>query len=121
MVGSFIAALGLVAAEHSAQLEHIVADYTIVMVPGYTTIVPSFVAEEETMVVQGQTAMEVVVYMAPMLLVVLLAAVLSLSGGSHLSQSMNRTSFPRANHKNDSFCCHVQLTEKMYSTNFLPW
>ena len=51
-------------------------------------------------------------YTEPMLLVVLLAAVLALSGGPHLSQSMNHASFPRANHKLDSFCHHVRLTEK---------
>ena len=65
--------------------------------------------------------MEVVAYTVPVLLVVLLAAVLALSGGPHLSQSMNHMSFPRANHKLYMFCRHGQLTDKMYSTNFLPW
>ena len=60
-------------------------------------------------------------HMVPGLLVVLLAAMLVLFKVRPLSQSMNRTSFPGANHKRDSFCCHVQLTDKMYSTNFLLW
>ena len=57
-------------------------------------------------------------YMVFVLLVVLLATVLALFGGPLLSKTMNHTSFPGANHKRDSFCRHVQLTDKMYSTNF---
>ena len=49
MVGSFVVAVGLVADGHSARLEHIVADYTIVMVPGYTVVVPPFVMKVQTM------------------------------------------------------------------------
>ena len=60
-------------------------------------------------------------YMTLVLLVPLLVAVLTLSGGPHLLESMNHMSFPGANHKLSSFCHHVRLTEKMYSTNFLPW
>ena len=64
--------------------------------------------------------MEVVVYMTPVLLVVLLMSMLALFGGPHLSQSMNHMSFPRENHKRNSFCHHVQLTDKMYNKKFMP-
>ena len=52
---------------------------------------------------QGQTATEVVVYTALVLLVEILVAMLVLFGGPHLSQNMNHTSFPGANHKLKSF------------------
>ena len=45
MVGPSIDVVGLVASRCSAQLEHIVADYTVVAVPGYTVVVPPFAAE----------------------------------------------------------------------------
>ena len=70
---------------------------------------------------RGQATTWVVVDMELVLVVVLLAVVLTLSGGPPLSKSMNHMSFPRENHKHDSFCHHVQLTKKMYSTNFLLW
>ena len=69
------------------------------------------------MVAQGKIAIEVVVYMVPGILVVLLAAVLVLSGGPPLSQSMNRTSFPGENHKRNRFFRHFQLIDKTYNTN----
>ena len=69
----------------------------------------------------GQTATKVAMDMELVLLVVLLAAILALSMGPPLSQSMNHTSFPGANHKHGIFCCHVQLTDKMYITNFRLW
>ena len=65
--------------------------------------------------------MEVVVYMVLVLLIVLLVVVLALSEDHPLSQSMNHMSVLGANHKRDNFCCHVQLTDKMYSTNFMIW
>ena len=37
--------MGLVVVGHSARLEHIVADYTIVTVPGYTVAAPPFAVE----------------------------------------------------------------------------
>ena len=48
MVGPSVAAMGLVFVGHSAWIEHIVANYTIVMVPGYTVVVPPFVADVQT-------------------------------------------------------------------------
>ena len=59
------------------------------------------------MVVQGQTAMEVAVYMTLVLLVVLLVVMIVMFGGPHLSQGMNHTSLLGANHKLGSFCHHV--------------
>ena len=44
MVGPSIVVVGLVAVGHSAWLEHIVADYTVVVVPGYIMVVPPFAA-----------------------------------------------------------------------------
>ena len=64
--------------------------------------------------------MEVVVYMALMLLVAQLVAVLALSGGPLLSQNMNHTFFLGANHKLDSFFHHVSLIDKMCNTGFQP-
>ena len=60
-------------------------------------------------------------YMALMMLVVLLVAVLALSMGPNLSQNVNHTFLPGANHKLDSFYHHVLLIDKRYSTYFLPW
>ena len=40
--------MGLVADGHSVWLEDIVANYTIVTVPGYTVVVPSFAAQVKT-------------------------------------------------------------------------
>ena len=48
MVGSFVVAVGLVADGHSVWLENIVANYTIVAMPGYTVVVPPFAAEVQT-------------------------------------------------------------------------
>ena len=48
MVGPSVFAVGLVATGHSAQLEHIVVDYTVVAVPDYTAVVPPFAAEVQT-------------------------------------------------------------------------
>ena len=45
MVGSSIATVVLVAAGYSAWIEHIAVDYTIVVVPGYTVVVPPFAAK----------------------------------------------------------------------------
>ena len=47
-VGIFSTAVGLVATGHSVWLENIVADYTIVMVPGYTVVVPPSKGEVQT-------------------------------------------------------------------------
>ena len=64
--------------------------------------------------------MEVVVYTTLVLLVALLAAALVLSGGPLLSQNMNHTFFPGANHKLGSFCHHVPLIDKTCNTGFQP-
>ena len=40
--------MGLVVAGHIAQLEHIVADYTVVTVPGYIVVVPTSMDEVQT-------------------------------------------------------------------------
>ena len=60
-----------------------------------------------------------VVYTAPALLVVPPEAALAFPKGPNLSQNMNHTSFPGANHNLDSFYHHVRMADKMYSTNFL--
>ena len=44
MVGPSVVVVGLVAIGHSVWLEHIVADYTVVVVLGYTVVVPPFAA-----------------------------------------------------------------------------
>ena len=49
MVGPSVVVVGLVAARHIVKLEHIVADYTVVAVPGYTVVVPPSAVEVQTM------------------------------------------------------------------------
>ena len=60
-------------------------------------------------------------YTTPTLIAVESVVALAFLGGPHLSQSMNHMSFPGANHKLGSFYRHVLLTDKMYSTEYLPW
>ena len=60
-------------------------------------------------------------YMTLVLLVVPLVAVAALPGDPQISQNMNHTFFLGANHKLDNFYHHVLLTDKRYSTDFLPW
>ena len=61
---------------------------------------------------QDKITLEVAVNMVLMLLVVLLAVVLVLFWDPPLSQSMNHTSFPQANHKHGIFLSSCPTDQK---------
>ena len=48
VVGPFVATMDLVTVGHSVHLEHIVADYIVVMVPSYIVVVPPSMVEVQT-------------------------------------------------------------------------